>query len=292
MSELIRAYKKIMDNINDGVYFVDNGRRILFWNSAAEIITGYKKDEIEGKYCWNNILSHIDEEGNELCMTGCPLEKSLLDGNSRSVTIYLRHKEGYRIPVMVKAIPMFEKNGDIVGAVEIFNSLSSYNKIEMKNNIMKEYGVVESEIGIFNSKYMEKCMISKINLFNSENISNYFAIFQLEINSELENSNYKKLLMKTILNNIDENDIIGIWDEKKIGIIFNNSKDDGYQKMNILKNLIKKTYADLESKEKSSTISAGVTKIKSGDNFEIVKERLESLLEKAKKSREESIIFE
>ena len=135
-------------------------------------------------------------------------------------------------------------------------------------------------------------LISKINSFNSENISDYLAIFQIEIGSELKNSDSKKLIMKTILNNIDENDMIGRWDENKIGIIFNNSKEDGYKKINKLKNLIKKTYADLESKEKSGTISAGVTKIKSGDTFEIVKKRLENLLEKANSSGSDSIIFE
>ena len=51
-------YKKLVDNLYDGVYFVDPERKITYWNKSAEALTGYKSSEIIGKYCWNNILMH------------------------------------------------------------------------------------------------------------------------------------------------------------------------------------------------------------------------------------------
>ena len=33
-------YKHILDNLYDGVYFVDLHRKILFWNEAAEKLQG------------------------------------------------------------------------------------------------------------------------------------------------------------------------------------------------------------------------------------------------------------
>jgi PAS domain S-box-containing protein len=33
-------YKDIIDNLYDGVYFVDKDRRIIYWNNGAERITG------------------------------------------------------------------------------------------------------------------------------------------------------------------------------------------------------------------------------------------------------------
>lgn len=44
-------YKEIMDKLYDGVYFVDTQRKILFWNKAAETITGFKKEEVIGHCC-------------------------------------------------------------------------------------------------------------------------------------------------------------------------------------------------------------------------------------------------
>lgn len=61
--EMDELYLTIINNLNDGVYFVDLDRRILFWNKAAERITGYSADEIMGRQCQDNILNHIDEDG-------------------------------------------------------------------------------------------------------------------------------------------------------------------------------------------------------------------------------------
>lgn len=44
--EMDELYLTIINNLNDGVYFVDLDRRILFWNKAAERITGYSAEEI------------------------------------------------------------------------------------------------------------------------------------------------------------------------------------------------------------------------------------------------------
>ena len=57
--EMDELYLTIINNLNDGVYFVDLDRRILFWNKAAERITGYSADEIMGSQCQDYILNHI-----------------------------------------------------------------------------------------------------------------------------------------------------------------------------------------------------------------------------------------
>ena len=41
---LTDIYAAIVANMQDGAYFVDKNRKILFWNDAAERITGYKKE--------------------------------------------------------------------------------------------------------------------------------------------------------------------------------------------------------------------------------------------------------
>ena len=39
-------YRKILDNVDDGIYFVDRDRRITFWNRAAERLTGWDPSAI------------------------------------------------------------------------------------------------------------------------------------------------------------------------------------------------------------------------------------------------------
>ena len=81
--ETEELYLNIINNLRDGIYFVDMERRILFWNKAAEQITGYSAEEIVGKQCQYSKLNHIDELGRPLCMIGCPLFATLGDGQQR-----------------------------------------------------------------------------------------------------------------------------------------------------------------------------------------------------------------
>ena len=73
-------YATLLDNLYDGVYFVNPNREITFWNKAAERITGFTKAEVMGKRCADNLLCHVDQRGNSLCKGACPLSYTLGDG--------------------------------------------------------------------------------------------------------------------------------------------------------------------------------------------------------------------
>ena len=77
-------YKALLDNLYDGVYFVDVERSIIYWNRGAERLTGYGGDEVIGHYCRENILEHVDDMGSRLCESDlCPWGPILSVGVSR-----------------------------------------------------------------------------------------------------------------------------------------------------------------------------------------------------------------
>jgi len=41
-------HKTIVENLADGVYYVDSGREIQYWNRGAERITGYASAQVVG----------------------------------------------------------------------------------------------------------------------------------------------------------------------------------------------------------------------------------------------------
>ncbi len=113
--------KAIIDNLADGVYYVDPDRTITYWNHGAERITGYAAAEVVGHRCFENILDHVDGEGNSLCHTVCPLAATILDGHYREVAVWLRHHDGFRKPVRVRTMPVRDAAGAIIGGVETFS---------------------------------------------------------------------------------------------------------------------------------------------------------------------------
>ena len=72
-------YRQIIDLIDVGVYFVDPERTITYWNKGAEAITGFSSEEVMGRCCSDNILTHVNDQGNNLCLGICPLEMSIQD---------------------------------------------------------------------------------------------------------------------------------------------------------------------------------------------------------------------
>jgi diguanylate cyclase (GGDEF)-like protein/PAS domain S-box-containing protein len=121
--------KDILDHISDGVYFVDRDRRISYWNKGAEKLTGFGAEEVEGKFCRDNILIHVDEKGCQLCVDQCPLKAAMGDGLIREAEVFLHHKNGHRVPVLVKAVPVRDEHDEIVGAVETFSDNSAKERI-------------------------------------------------------------------------------------------------------------------------------------------------------------------
>ncbi|MCU7491245.1 MAG: adenylate/guanylate cyclase domain-containing protein [Bacteroidota bacterium] len=133
----------VLNGIADGVYIVDVKRKIIFWNEGAEILTGYKSEEVLGYRCSEDILKHIDENGEPLGIDTCPLELALTQGTSTIIKIFPQHKNGKRFPVMAHISPIRNKDDQIIAAVEVFRDISKEENLrilqEKFNNIIKRY---------------------------------------------------------------------------------------------------------------------------------------------------------
>jgi len=133
----------MLDSLYDGVYIVDPNRVILYWNKAAEEITGYSAAEVLGKSCREDILNHIDENGILLCRGACPLLKAMHCRGKTSAKVYPKHKNGRRFPVQTHVSTLIEEDGSLVGAVEVFRDIShqeEYRILQEKfNNMLKKY---------------------------------------------------------------------------------------------------------------------------------------------------------
>lgn len=116
----------ILNCMGDGVYVTDVERHILFWNKAAEQITGWKAEDLLGQSCFNSILSHIDKDGRRLCgRDHCPLHRSIVTGESSECPLmFAKKSDGARIPLQTTVAPLRDGNGVIIGGVEVFRDLS------------------------------------------------------------------------------------------------------------------------------------------------------------------------
>ncbi|PKN09189.1 MAG: sensor domain-containing diguanylate cyclase [Deltaproteobacteria bacterium HGW-Deltaproteobacteria-8] len=145
-------YKDLLDNLYDGVYFVDSSRTITYWNKGAERISGFQPPEVVGRACADNLLMHVDDDGTQLCVNRCPLAKTLEDGETREAEVYLHHKGGHRVPVNIRITPMRDESGRITGAVEIFTDKSSRREMLHELNELKQMAMIDPLTGLGNRR--------------------------------------------------------------------------------------------------------------------------------------------
>ncbi|HDQ04949.1 MAG TPA: PAS domain S-box protein [Deltaproteobacteria bacterium] len=111
------SYKAIVDNLYDGLYIVSKERIIRYWNKAAEKISGFSAAEVIGKTCSDRILTHVDDESNDMCGGLCPLVMTANSGQTCEAELFLHHKQGHRVPVLVRTTPLTDENDAIIGVI-------------------------------------------------------------------------------------------------------------------------------------------------------------------------------
>ncbi|MEJ2034043.1 MAG: sigma 54-interacting transcriptional regulator [Deltaproteobacteria bacterium] len=111
-------YDLILESIADGVFTVDRNWKISSFTRAAELITGWAREDAVGKSCGEVFRSSI-------CGEDCAIAQSLYSGKPvANRSIFIHNVEGGRIPISISAAPLHDHEGNIIGGVETFRDLS------------------------------------------------------------------------------------------------------------------------------------------------------------------------
>ena len=266
-------YRDLLDNLYDGIYFVDREREITYWNKGAERMTGYPKEKVIGSHYYNNLLQHITENCVELCFNDCPLQATMNDGHPRETGVYLRDAEGFRIPVHVRTSPIYDEKGEIVGAVEVF----SINQImlRMKRRVSKlEQSVIYDPLTqIGNRKHFEV----KINLALQEyrHMRFPFGLLFIDIDhfkyindtfGHIIGDKVLQAVANTLRHNLRETDTCGCWGgEEFLALAFNLDKDTLKTIAEKLHSLVEQTTITTTTDGPRVTVSIGATLVRNED---------------------------
>ncbi|GIW00111.1 sensor domain-containing diguanylate cyclase [Roseiflexus sp.] len=222
-------YKQLLDEMHDGVYFVDRHRRILYWNRGAERLSGYSADEVIGRFCGDNLLRHVDECGRRLCTGMCPLAATIRDGQPRQAEVIMHHKQGHRVPVLVRVAPIRDKSDAIVGAVEVFSD-NTYQKAALEEiERLRELALLDPLTGIGNRRFIESNTHSRL-----EELRRYgwpFGVILADIDhfkaindtfGHLVGDDVLKMVAHTLAHNVRAFDAVGRWGGEEFAIVAQN----------------------------------------------------------------------
>ncbi|WP_169978346.1 GGDEF domain-containing protein [Tautonia rosea] len=183
-SEVIRPFgskffERLLDRLYDGVYFVDRNRTILYWNQAAERLSGYASSEVVGHACQDNILCHTDCRGTPLCSRACPLLQAIQEDEPTSARVFLKHRKGHRVAVDVSVMPIYDDDGQNVGAVEIFRDASPVVALESAYRQMRELAEKDTLTGAINRRQAMEILEQQVKLLRNSGIP--FALIMADL---------------------------------------------------------------------------------------------------------------
>jgi diguanylate cyclase (GGDEF)-like protein/PAS domain S-box-containing protein len=283
-------YKSLLDNLHDGVYFVDRERKITYWNKGAERITGFAADEVVGKHCSDNVLSHVDKNGRSMCSTLCPLADTICDGNARTNEIFLRHKDGHRVPVRTRVTSLVGDDGTIVGGVEIFTDATPAADALDRIAELERLAYIDPLTGLTNRRYGEITLRARI-----EEMQRYgwrFGVVFIDVDRFKDvNDRFGHeagdsalvMVAKTLLNSARSFDVVSRWGGEEFLIIIANIDNAE------LRATAERFRALVEHSQTGGafpmhvTISAGATLARPEDTAESVVRRADELMYESKK---------
>ena len=153
--------REVLENLADGVYFVDPKRRITYWNRGAERLTGYRSAEVVGRSCFDNILCHVDAGGTQLCHHGCPLSAAIGDGSPHDAQVWLRHADGSRRAVQARVSPVRNAAGRIIGGVEVFSDATGLVEAQDAAEAARRDAFTDPLTGLPNRRLLDAVLASR-----------------------------------------------------------------------------------------------------------------------------------
>ena len=176
-------FRAVLDSLQTGVYLVGCSGKILFWNDGAERITGFRRHEVIGRSCRENILVHCNEQHCVLCSVACPLTGTMHEGKASDAHVFFRHKAGHRVHVHVRTAPFRDQKGLIVGIAESFDEQNAGTEAENCRINLAAHGCLDVITGVMNQGLTRSYLREHLAFFTEYDL--LFGILSIRI-GELE----------------------------------------------------------------------------------------------------------
>lgn len=293
MAEGDNFYKDILENLYDGVYFVDRERVITYWNKGAERITGYTAQRVVGSSCRDNLLNHVTAGGIELCKNDCPLVACMADGNVREADVFLHHADGHRVPVLVRAAPLRDAQGNIIGAVETFSNDAGGRTVRNELRQLRRRVQTDALTGIANRQHLDRRLRGVIAELENQTDTgagllfvdiDHFKVFNDTYGHEVGDKTLR-MVADTLRHSLRETDVIGRWGgEEFLVILYDVGSVEILQSLaEKLRVLVQLSRLDLVTSSLTITISVGATLFLPTDTPDSIVRRADELMYQSKR---------
>ena len=285
--------RSILESLPTGLCVVDMQKKIVFWSDGAERITGRPRHEVIGHSCVSEAILPCDQPGCEKCTEDCPLAVSMKTSHPAEAIGFLHHKAGHEIPVRIRAVPVHNVHGSIIGAVETFEEKQQAANPDHREDSLKVPGCVDDVTDVASHALMQSHLRETLGTFHEvqvpfgvlwfrlEGLQHFRASFGPEAASSL-----LRVVAHTLESALWKTDFVGRWSDDQFLVILNGCRDEA---MHSVRERIRRMLANdgIEwwGERRSLPVSVGQATAQSGDTVESLMERAQKSLDTASAAR-------
>jgi diguanylate cyclase (GGDEF)-like protein/PAS domain S-box-containing protein len=283
-SEVCRS---ILESLPAGLCVIDIQKRIVYWSDGAERITGHLRHDVIGHSCVSEALLHCNQPGCEFCKEDCPVARAIKTSHPSDAVGFLHHKAGYEIPVRIRAVPVRNQHGSIIGAVETFEELQQGTSPNQRDDRLQLPGCIDEVTNVASYVAMQSHLRQTLKTFTDLQVP--FAVlclrleglphFRSSLGPEAASS-LLRVVARSLESTLWSTDYIGRWSDDQFLVILNGCREEA---LTSVRERVRRMAAgdgiEWWGERRSLPISIGEAAVQPDDTFE-------SLMRRALKSLE------
>jgi two-component system cell cycle response regulator len=283
-------FRSILETLPTGVYLVDRNRKILFWNEGAENVTGYLRQDVVGHFLREHLLAADKEVKDAQLDSTDSVSVAFRDGKSTTAHVSILHKEGYRVPIVLRTVPIRDEHGAVIVAVECFEINLSLSERTRRLAAVAKLGCLDEMLGIPARSFMEPNLRERVAAFAERQIRFGILLIQVEKMDHFRTARgpgvvpaILRVVAQTIENSLRPTDLVGCWSENQFMVILigcNETAIDAVAQRIV--NMISQSEIEWWGDMFSVTAAFGGAGSRPGDTWDL-------LVDRAKKSLSKSI---
>jgi diguanylate cyclase (GGDEF)-like protein/PAS domain S-box-containing protein len=278
--------RDILESLLAGVCVVDMQKKIVFWSDGAERITGHLRHEVIGRSCVGKAVLHCQQPGCEFCSEECPLARAMKTAHPAEASGFLHHKSGYEVPVRIRAVPVHNPHGSIIGAVETFDELEQTDLHSTEKSLP---GSVDDVTGVASRAQTKSLLCEALAAFNERQVA--FVVLRLRLQG-LEHfraafgpdaaSSLLRVVARSLASDLWRTDVVGRWADDEFLVILNSCSDESLPLVRErLRRMLANDSIEWWGERRSLLVSVGDATPQAGDTAESILERAQKSLDQA-----------
>jgi diguanylate cyclase (GGDEF)-like protein/PAS domain S-box-containing protein len=285
--------RSILESLPVGLCVIDLQKKIVLWSEGAERITGHLRHEVIGHSCVAEALLHCDQPGCEFCNEECPLARAIKTAHPAEAIGYLHHKAGHEVPVRIRAVPVHNAHGSIIGAVETFEDQQTAAGQDDREDVLKLPGCVDDVTGVASHAMMQSHLRETLGTFTEVQVPFGILFFRVEALDQFRASfgpeaasSLLRVIARTLAGALWKTDFVGRWSDDQFLIILNGCREEA---LNSVRERIRRMLAgdaiEWWGERRSLPVTIGHATAQLGDTIEALMGRVQKSLTAASAGR-------